>query len=285
LDGGVASIVAKGVPIRWRHPEKLCRQALSLWERQVFAGGGKFLPVWVRERLSVEFFAQVGRLLDPAALVIVFGGASVAALLRGGRAALGPAFAALRPFFTANPEADALAALVAVGKVEKIAETKGIVCADRVATAGRFLRQAMRKLAEAGNSETFTRWAAESLDARARRHAANVVFWRDLADAAPAMGMCATVLGLVRMFAHMTDPALIGAPMATALVATLWGILLANLIAGPVADRLERLSEAELAWQRRTLDHFCALARAELDHARGLRRTLEKNYGERSYGT
>ncbi len=227
----------------------------------------------------MEFFAQVGRLLDPAALVIVFGGASVAALLRGGRAAFGPAFAALRPFLTANPEADALAAMVAVGKVEKIAETKGIVCAERVATAGRFLREAMRKLAEAGNSETFARWATESLDARARRHAANVVFWRDLADAAPAMGMCATVLGLVRMFAHMTDPALIGAPMATALVATLWGILLANLIAGPVADRLERLSEAEIAWQRRTLDHFCALARAELDHAQGLQRVLQRNYG------
>ena len=227
----------------------------------------------------MEFFAQAGRLLDPAALMIVFGGASVSALLRGGRAAFGPAFAALRPFFTADPEADALAAIVAVGKVEKIAETKGIVCAERVSTAGRFLREAMRKLAEAHDSEAFTRWASETLDTRARRHAANVTFWRDLADAAPAMGMCATVLGLVRMFAHMTDPALIGAPMATALVATLWGILLANLIAGPVADRLERLSEAELAWQRRTLDHFCALARAELDHARGLRRTLERSYG------
>jgi chemotaxis protein MotA len=237
------------------------------------------LPVWVREQLSVEFFAQVGRLLDPTALLIVFGGASVSALLRGGRSALAPAFAALRPFFTANPEADALAALVALGKVEKIAETKGIVCADRVATTGRFLRQAMRKLAEADNSEAFARWARESLEARARRHAANVTFWRDLADAAPAMGMCATVLGLVRMFAHMTDPALIGAPMATALVATLWGILLANLIAGPVADRLERLSEAELAWQRRTLDHFSALARAELDHAQGLQRVLQRSYG------
>ena len=226
----------------------------------------------------MEFFAQIGRLLDPVALVIVFGGASVSALLRGGRAAFGPAFAALRPFFTADPDADALAAIVAVGKVEHIAETKGIVCADRVATAG-FLREAIRKLAEAHNSESFMRWARESIEARARRHAANVTFWRDLADAAPAMGMCATVLGLVRMFAHMTDPALIGAPMATALVATLWGILLANLVAGPVADRLERLSEAELAWQRRTLDHFSALARAELDHAQGLQRVLKRSYG------
>lgn len=227
----------------------------------------------------MEFFAQVGRLLDPAALVIVFGGASVAALLRGGRAAFGPAFAALKQVFTADPEADALAAIVAVGTVERIAETKGLVCADRVATTGRFLREAMRKLSEANNSEAFTRWARDSLEARTRRHAACATFWRDLADAAPAMGMCATVLGLVRMFAHMTDPALIGAPMATALVATLWGILLANLIAGPIADRLERLSEAEIAWQRRTLDHFSALARAELDHAQGLQRVLKRSFG------
>lgn len=233
----------------------------------------------------MDFFAQVGRLLDPVALVIVFGGASVAALLRGGRAAFGPAFAALRPFVAARPDADALAAMVAVGKVEKIAQTKSIVSADRVSTTGRFLREAIRKLSEADSSEIFERWTRETLEARSRRHAANVTFWRDLADAAPAMGMCATVLGLVRMFAHMTDPTLIGAPMATALVATLWGILLANLIAGPVADRLERLSEAELAWQRRTLDHFCALARSELDHARGLRRVLEKKFDERGYGT
>ena len=227
----------------------------------------------------MEFFAQVVRLLDPVALAIVFGGASISALLRGGRGAFRPAFAALRPFFTADPEADALAAIVAIGKVERIAETKGIVCADRVTTTGRFLREAVRRLADANSSEAFIRWASESADARARRHAANVTFWRDVADAAPAMGMCATVLGLVRMFAHMTDPALIGAPMATALVATLWGILLANLIAGPVADRLERLSEAELAWQRRTLNHFSALASAELDHARGLHQTLKRSYG------
>jgi len=120
----------------------------------------------------VEFFAQVGRLLDPAALLIVFGGASVAALLRGGRTAFGPAFAALKPFFSADPEADALAAVVAVGKVEKIAQTKSIVSADRVSTTGRFLREAIRKLSEAQNSEAFARWAKETLDARARRHAA-----------------------------------------------------------------------------------------------------------------
>jgi chemotaxis protein MotA len=227
---------------------------------------------------SVDF-GQAGWLFDPVALLIVVGGAAVAALLRGGLRTLGLALAALRPCFAADPEADALAAVVATGSVERIAQAKGIVCADRVRTTARFLREATRRLAEAKSSEEFARWATHDLEARARRHATTIAFWRDVADAAPAMGMAATVLGLVRMFRHMSDPQLIGAPMASALVATLWGILLANLIAGPIADRLERLSEAERAWQARTLDQFQALARAELDHARGLHNVLQRSYG------
>lgn len=225
----------------------------------------------------MDGIASIARLLDPAALAIVFGGALLAGLLRGGRGALGAGLRAIRVALTADPEADALAAVVAVGQVEAIAEAKGFVCADRVRTTGRFLRESVRRLSDARSSEAFARWARETLAARTRRHAIAAAFWRDAADAAPAMGMIATVLGLVRMFAHMADPAQIGAPMATALVATLWGIVVANLVAGPLADRLERLSAAELAWQARALDHFEALARAELDHARGLQAALARS--------
>ena len=213
----------------------------------------------------MDAIALCARLLDPLALSIIFAGSLAAALLRGGLKAFAPALAALKPCFTADPEGDALAAIVAVGQVEQIATAKSVVCADRVSPRARFLRDAVRRLSGATSGARFTQWTYETLDARRRRHASCIAFWRDIADAAPAMGMIATVLGLVRMFAAMDDPSRIGAPMATALVATLWGILVANLIAGPVADRLERLSEAELSWQARTLDHFAALARAELD--------------------
>ncbi|WP_294389973.1 MotA/TolQ/ExbB proton channel family protein [uncultured Sphingomonas sp.] len=224
----------------------------------------------------MDLFAQLGRLLDPAALSIVLGGAVLAAVLRGGWRAARAGMSALTPCFCADPELDAQAAIVAVGQAERMAEARSIVCVDRIQTTARFLREAVRRLADAPSSEAYGRWASETLEARARRHAMVIRFWRDVADAAPGMGMLATVLGLIRMFAHMNDPAQLGAPMATALVATLWGILAANLLAGPVADRLERLSEAELAWQRRTLDHFTALARAELDHARGAQHILQQ---------
>ena len=61
----------------------------------------------------MEQLVQIGRLLDAAALAIVFGGAWLAALLRGGRGGLGPALAALKPAFAADPAADARAAMLA----------------------------------------------------------------------------------------------------------------------------------------------------------------------------
>lgn len=204
-------------------------------------------------------------LLDPAAIAIVAGGAVIAAMLRGGRGSAAQAFAALGALRRADPEREAMAAMVAVGRVEALAEAKGITCADHISTAARFLREAVRQLSDARSADAFARWAGETIAARRRRHCRAIAFWSDLADAAPAMGMLATVIGLIRMFAAMTDPTKIGAPMATALVATLWGIVLANLLAGPIAERLQRLSDAEIAWQTRTLDHFTAIARAELD--------------------
>ncbi len=81
------------------------------------------------------------------------------------------------------------------------------------------------------------------------------------------MGLVGTILGLVQMFATMTDPARIGAAMAVALLATLYGALLANLVALPIASRLKRLARAEAVQRVRLAAPLARLA--TLDRARG----------------
>lgn len=213
---------------------------------------------------------------DPLAFGLVAGGSLAVACLRATRAEIAGAFAAFGPLLRADPEADATAARNVVNRAHAIAETKSLVCVDRIATTGRFLAEATRRLSDARSSVEFSQWADETLEGRRCRHAGVVAFWRAFADTAPAMGMIATVIGLISMFRQMDDASKIGAPMASALVATLLGLIVANLFAGPIADRLERLSAAELAWQQRTLAHFSALARAELDQAIGLQRSLAR---------
>jgi len=211
---------------------------------------------------SVNAFA---RFFDPVALLLVLGGALLVAVLRSSREDVVAAFRAFGPLCRERPDADARAAMAAVNAIEAIAEAKSIACADRVATAGLFLRRAAFRLSDAANAAAFARWADDELAGRRRRHAGVIGFWAALADAAPAMGMIGTIIGLVGMFATMDDAARIGPAMALAMLTTLYGVVLSGAIAGPIAARLQRLSEAELAWQAWALARLQSLIEAEPD--------------------
>ena len=77
------------------------------------------------------------------------------------------------------------------------------------------------------------------------------------------MGMVGTLIGLVAMFRSMNDPATIGGAMATALLATLYGALLANLVCAPVAARLRRMSQLEDEARRALVPPFRRFAARE----------------------
>lgn len=210
-------------------------------------------------------FADMARLLDPVSLAIVGGGSLMVAAIRSTGADIGRAFAALKAMLTAKPDQDAVAAAAAVRRIEAIAGIRTIACADRIDTAGRFLKQAAVNLSDARSAEEFAAWAASELGARRARHEGAIGFWRTIADTAPAMGMIGTITGLVQMFSAMDDPATIGPAMALAMLTTLYGVVVGGAVAGPIAARLERLSTLELGWQQAAVDRLTALAHAELD--------------------
>lgn len=62
--------------------------------------------------------------------------------------------------------------------------------------------------------------------------------FKSMGDAAPAFGMIGTLVGLVQLLASMDDPSAIGPAMAIALLTTLYGALLANLVCLPISDKL-----------------------------------------------
>lgn len=71
--------------------------------------------------------------------------------------------------------------------------------------------------------------------------------FRTLASFAPAFGMFGTLLGLANMLQTLSyDPTQIGTGMAIALITTMYGVLLSNLVFKPMALRLERLSEGRI---------------------------------------
>ncbi|BBD01906.1 MULTISPECIES: MotA/TolQ/ExbB proton channel family protein [Sphingobium] len=207
--------------------------------------------------------AIISHLFDPLTLAVMLVGIAAVALFQNGVSAMGGAMAALRLLLTADPARDRDAARAAMLKIDQVAQLRGLSCTDRVKTANIFLTEAARKLANSERTDMFELWAAQSLADRAQRHGAVHKAWLSIADAAPALGMAGTIIGLVGMFAAMDDPAKLGPSMALALLTTFYGVVIANIIAAPVAARLADLSERELAWQREVADRMLAIARRE----------------------
>ncbi|MDE5803494.1 MAG: motility protein A [Lachnospiraceae bacterium] len=78
------------------------------------------------------------------------------------------------------------------------------------------------------------------------RHKARIGFWDNVGSMGPAWGMIGTLVGLVNMLNNMEDASSIGPNMATALITTLYGSLLANWICGPISNKLKAQNDMEM---------------------------------------
>jgi chemotaxis protein MotA len=78
-----------------------------------------------------------------------------------------------------------------------------------------------------------------------QRHNDGQDIFKAIGDVGPAMGMIGTLIGLVQMLSNMNDPKQIGPAMAVALLTTLYGAILANMVALPIADKLAVRSREE----------------------------------------
>jgi chemotaxis protein MotA len=79
----------------------------------------------------------------------------------------------------------------------------------------------------------------------------------------PAFGMIATLLGLILMLGNLDDPDTIGPSMAMALVGTLYGAAMANMICMPCAEKIAYLGHHELLAKEMILEGVVALVNGE----------------------
>ena len=196
--------------------------------------------------------------IDPAAILIVAGGTLAATLLRTPLRDVGRGIAALatlpRRTLDATPLIDQVAAL------GRIAKRHGVHTLDRSVIADTDVAAAIAEIVDGATPADVTLLLDQRRRARILRHAGAADMWAGMAEVAPAMGMVGTLVGLVTMFLAMTDPNAIGAGMAVALLATLYGALIANLIAMPIAVRLRRRARAEAEERSRLVAPLAALA-------------------------
>jgi chemotaxis protein MotA len=206
----------------------------------------------------------IGPFLDPLALAIVLGGTVVAVVLRTPFADLGRALGALRTLGRRRFDAEPLLAQIAA--LGRIAQRHGVIALDRSVIADTDVAAAVAAVVDGASPDQVSALLEQRRLARLERHRAAAEMWAGAADIAPAMGMIGTLIGLVQMFTAMRDPATIGAAMAVALLTTLYGAIVACLIATPVAARLKRQARHEAQERARLAGPLAELALVQPRH-------------------
>lgn len=191
-----------------------------------------------------DMLSTLAGFFDPVALLLVAGGSFAVAAVRGTGADLVAAMRAAGALFRRGGF-DGVTARAQIAALDRISRRHGPAALGDQRVDDPALRRMVAAIAGNAGPEEVSAMLDADLATRARRHAASQDFWIAVAEAAPAMGMIGTLVGLVRMFAAIDDPSRIGAAMAVALLTTLYGALIANVIAAPIAARLARLSARE----------------------------------------
>jgi len=132
-----------------------------------------------------------------------------------------------------------------VVELATIARKDGMIALESQEVSNEFLNKGMGMLVDGQDGAAIKGALATEAGMIIRRAKAGGSIFEAWGDFAPAMGMIGTLVGLVQMLANMGDPKSIGPAMAVALLTTLYGAIIANMIAFPVMQKLEQRSEAD----------------------------------------
>ncbi|NKF50131.1 flagellar motor protein PomA [Shewanella sp. WXL01] len=135
----------------------------------------------------------------------------------------------------------------------------GFLALEEAQITNSFMQKAVDMLVDGHDGEVVRNALEKDIMLTEDRHKLGVSIFKAMGDVAPAMGMIGTLVGLVAMLSSMDDPKTIGPSMAVALLTTLYGAMIANMIAIPMADKLELRMKEELLNRNLIMDAVLAI--------------------------
>jgi len=192
--------------------------------------------------------SDLGTFMDSGSVAIVIGGSVAAVMVSFPIRNIASLTKVMKNcFFAKNPDPHVLIADMV--KYAEVARRDGILALEN-ATADitdPFLVSGIQMAVDGTDPDQIESILMSDLEAVEQRHSDGKAIFESFGRYAPAFGMVGTLIGLVIMLKNMNDPSKIGPAMAVALITTLYGALVANLFALPMADKLALRSRDEMA--------------------------------------
>lgn len=202
------------------------------------------ITAWGLIVATIALGAAAGTFINMPSLAIVLGGTFAVVLMRFTLGQfIGSIKTATKAFLHKSESPEEI--IESVVELAGIARKEGLLALERQEITNPVLAKGINLLVDGHEPAVVRKSLLTEMNETLNRHSIGQQIFKAIGDAAPAMGMIGTLVGLVQMLSNMSDPKSIGPAMAVALLTTLYGAMLANMFALPIADKLSLRSNEE----------------------------------------
>lgn len=217
---------------------------------------------------------SLAKFVDPPAMLMVFGGAIAVALVGYPLKQVINVFAVLKKPFVTRPASPGQV-IEEVVTLAEIARRDGLLALENQTEDLQepFVTLGIQLLVDGTRAEVIEEIMRTEIQALENRHREAKRIVELVGRCGPAFGMIATLLGLIFMLGNLDNPNTIGPSMAMALIGTLYGAVLANLVCIPLAEKLNCLNGEEVLLKQIVLKGILAIQSG--DNPRVVRQKLD----------
>jgi chemotaxis protein MotA len=203
-------------------------------------------------------------LWNPAAFVIVIVGTFASVLLQFRIKVFFHALAISRWIFL-PPTADGNKLVESVVGWSQIARKEGLLGLESIAEqeSDEFVRKGLQLLADGAEPESIRHIMDVEISSREQFDQQSAKVFESLGIYAPTLGIIGAVLGLMAVMQKLAEPEHLGSGIATAFVATIYGIASANMLFLPVANKLKGIIQTTVTQRELIIDGLVSIARGD----------------------
>lgn len=207
---------------------------------------------------------SISSLLNLPAFLIVFGGTLGAASLQTPMATLKKALIRFPWIFSAH-DVQFAEGIKRVVRWAMTARKEGLLGLESLVDTEKeaFSRKGLQLLVDGNEPEAIRKVMEMDSYLHEQRDIDAAKFYESMGGYSPTIGIIGAVMGLIHVMGNLADPSQLGAGIAVAFVATIYGVALANLFMLPIAGKLRQRAKLEAQFREMMIEGLISIAEGE----------------------